>query len=144
VGIFTQDVAGMALAAAVLCQAWRPLSPPRVLPTLGIPVGPYLEQTEPQALNAFKKQISRIVAIGCPVKRVPALADIEQPNQLHRQMIFVEFAREHSAIYAQYAALYRPRTAEIIEIRKRVTDSELGAARVKNRPIVYPSGKPMS
>lgn len=105
VGIFTQDVAGMALAAAVLCQAWRPLSPPRVLPTLGIPVGPYLEQTEPQALNAFKKQISRIVAIGCPVKRVPALADIEQPNQLHRQTIFAEFAREHSAIYAQYAAL---------------------------------------
>jgi hypothetical protein len=31
-------------------------------------------------------------------------------------MIFAEFAREHTAIYAQSAALYRPRTAEIIEI----------------------------
>ena len=44
-------------------------------------------------------------------------------------MIFAEFAREHSAIYAQYAALYRPRTAEINEIGKKVTHNELGAAR---------------
>jgi Asp-tRNA(Asn)/Glu-tRNA(Gln) amidotransferase A subunit family amidase len=129
VGIFTQDMAGMALAASTLCQAWRPLPPPSGLPTLGIPVGPYLEQTEPHALEAFENQISRLEAIGCPVKRIPALADIAQLNHLHRQMIFAEFAREHSAIYAQYAALYRPRTAEIIEIGKKVSHDELGAAR---------------
>ena len=129
VGIFTQDMADMVLAAAVLCQAWRPLSPPNALPALGIPVGPYLDQTEPHALEAFENQISRLESIGCVVKRIPILDDIEQLNHLHRQMIFAEFAHEHNAIYAQYASLYRPRTAEIIEIGKTVTDNELGSAR---------------
>jgi Asp-tRNA(Asn)/Glu-tRNA(Gln) amidotransferase A subunit family amidase len=128
VGIFTQDMAGMALAASVLCQAWRPLYSPSGLPTLGIPVGPYLEQTEPHAMEAFENQISGLEGIGCSVKRIPVLADIEQLNYLHRQMIFAEFAREHSEIYTHYAALYRPRTAEIIEIGKKVTNNEFNAA----------------
>ncbi len=129
VGFFTQDVAGAVLAASVLCQAWRPQFPPKALPTLGIPVGPYLEQTEPDALKAFENQMSRLEAIGCTIKRLPALADIQQLNHLHRQMIFAEFAREHAEIYAQHAALYRPRTVEIIEIGKKVGTEELEAAR---------------
>jgi Asp-tRNA(Asn)/Glu-tRNA(Gln) amidotransferase A subunit family amidase len=96
---------------------------------LGIPVGPYLEQTEPQALVAFENQISRLVAIGCPLKRIAVLDDIEQLNHLHKQMIFAEFAREHAAIYAQHAGLYRPRTAEIIEIGKKISSDKLAAAR---------------
>ena len=44
-------------------------------------------------------------------------------------MVFAEFAREHAEIYDQYADLYRPRTAEIIEIGKKVTEQELAALR---------------
>jgi len=129
VGFFTQDVAGAILAASMLCQAWRPQSPPSGLPTLGIPVGPYLEQTEPDALKVFENQMSRLEAIGCTIKRLPALADIEQLNHWHRQMIFAEFAQEHAEIYAQHAARYRPRTVEIIEIGKKVGDEKLGTVR---------------
>lgn len=128
-GFFTQDVAGAVLAASVLCQAWRPQSPPSKLPTLGIPVGPYLEQTEPDALKAFENQVSRLEAIGCTIKQLPALADIQRLNQLHRQMIFAEFAQEHAEIYAEHATLYRPRTVEAIEIGKKVGAEELETAR---------------
>jgi Asp-tRNA(Asn)/Glu-tRNA(Gln) amidotransferase A subunit family amidase len=58
------------------------------------------------------------------------LADIEDLNHLHRQMVFAEFAREHAEIYAQHAGLYRPRTAETIEIGSKVSESELADARL--------------
>jgi len=129
VGLFTQDAAGMALAASVLCRDWRPDFQRGVLPVLGVPVGPYLDQTEPRALSAFEAQVQRLEACGCAVKRIPVLADIDQLNHLHRQMVFAEFAREHAEIYARHAARYRPRTAEIIEFGGNVSEAELADAR---------------
>jgi Asp-tRNA(Asn)/Glu-tRNA(Gln) amidotransferase A subunit family amidase len=129
VGLFTQDVAGMALAAAVVCREWRDLPAPARLPILGIPVGPYLDQAEPAALRAFWQQMGRLAAAGVTVWEVPALAGIEALNSLHRRLVFAEFAQEHAEIYARHAALYRPRTAEIVEIGKSVSTGELLALR---------------
>lgn len=129
VGLFTQDLAGMALAAAVLCHAWQGLPAPQRLPVLGVPVGPYLEQTEPAALRAFWQQVERLGEAGVVVREVPALAGVEALNALHRRLVFAEFAQQHAAWHAQYAALYRPRTAEIIQIGGAVTSGELAAAR---------------
>jgi Asp-tRNA(Asn)/Glu-tRNA(Gln) amidotransferase A subunit family amidase len=129
VGLFTQDVAGMALAASVLCGEWQAEFVRGVMPALGVPVGPYLEQAEPDALAAFEKQVQQLAEKGCAIQRIPLLADIGDLNHLHRQMVFAEFAREHADIYARHAALYRPRTAEIIEIGKTVGEEELAAAR---------------
>jgi len=129
VGLFTQDIAGMALAASVLCRDWRLDFARGEVPVLGVPIGPYLEQAEPEALDAFEKQVQMLEEIGSKVKRVPILADIEDLNHLHRQMVFAEFARAHAEIYAQHTALYRPRTAEIIEIGQKVSEEALAAAR---------------
>jgi len=129
VGLFTQDVAGMALAASVLCRDWRADFVRGLMPAVGVPVGPYLDQAEPQALATFEKQVQRLAEAGCMVKRIPVLADIEELNYLHRRMVFAEFAGEHAEIYDQHADLYRPRTAEIIETGKKVTEDELVAAR---------------
>jgi len=120
VGFFTQDVQGAGLAAAVLCQAWRPVTQPGRPPRLGVPEGPYLAQTDAQGLQAFEKQLSCLEEAGCRIKRVPCLADIAAINTRHRQLVFAEFAREHRHLYAAYASLYRPRTREIIEIGKTV------------------------
>jgi Asp-tRNA(Asn)/Glu-tRNA(Gln) amidotransferase A subunit family amidase len=129
VGLFTQDVAGMALAAGVLCRDWQADFVRGLMPALGVPVGPYLDQAEPEALAAFEKQLQRLTATGCTVKRIPVLDNIADLNHLHRQMVFAEFAREHAEIYARHAALYRPRTAEIIELGQQVSKDELAAAR---------------
>jgi Asp-tRNA(Asn)/Glu-tRNA(Gln) amidotransferase A subunit family amidase len=129
VGLFTQDMAGMTLAAEVLCQAWRKVPARDSLPVLGVPEGPYLEQAEPEGLEVFEAHLPKLQDIGCTIKRVPALSHIHELNDFHRRMIFAEFAKEHEEMYAKHAALYRPRTAEIIEIGKKVSEDELITAR---------------
>jgi Asp-tRNA(Asn)/Glu-tRNA(Gln) amidotransferase A subunit family amidase len=129
VGLFTHDVAGMAVAAAVVCRDWQPPEMPAGKPILGVPAGPYLEQAEPEALAAFGQQIERLRGAGFSVREVPAFPDVADLNRLHRRLVFGEFAREHAALYAQYAPLYRPRTVEIIEIGRAVGDDELAQAR---------------
>jgi Asp-tRNA(Asn)/Glu-tRNA(Gln) amidotransferase A subunit family amidase len=129
VGLFTQDMRGMALAAAVLCQDWQTIPEPVSLPILGVPRGPYLEQAAPDGLNAFERHLSKLERLGFTIKDVPTLSDIDQLNRLHRRMIFAEFAREHSKIYPKHAARYRPRTAEIVEIGKKVSEDDFATAR---------------
>jgi Asp-tRNA(Asn)/Glu-tRNA(Gln) amidotransferase A subunit family amidase len=128
-GYFTQDMPGMALAAAVLCQAWKRIPAPRTPLVLGVPDGPYLEQVEPEGLKAFGRHLSLLEEIGCRIKRLPTLLNIDQLNQLHRRLIFAEFAQEHAVIYSEHAALYRPRTAEVIEIGQRVGYHEVSDGR---------------
>jgi Asp-tRNA(Asn)/Glu-tRNA(Gln) amidotransferase A subunit family amidase len=129
VGFFTQDLAGTELAASVLCESWKPAPAPSAMPVLGVPAGPYLEQAEPEALKAFGRHLEKLEAAGCKIKRVPALQAIGDLNTLHRRFVFGEFAREHAAIYPKNASLYRERTAEIIEIGKKVSDQELASLR---------------
>ena len=128
VGLFTQDAAGMRLAAGAVCRDWLDVPAPDRLPVIGAPDGPYLQQAEPEALAAFRQQLNWLAAAGVTIRSVPALEDIERINHLHRRLIFAEFADEHAAMYDQHAELYRPRTAEIIEIGRTVTDDERVAA----------------
>ena len=129
VGFFTQDVAGAALAASVLCQGWRGLPASAGLPVFGVPVGPYLDQAEPAARRAFDEQLERLRAAGVTVRATPALADIEAIAARHRRLVFAEFAAEHAALYPAYAALYRPRSAEIIHLGRTVDAAEQAAIR---------------
>jgi Asp-tRNA(Asn)/Glu-tRNA(Gln) amidotransferase A subunit family amidase len=126
VGLFTQDVAGMALAAAALCDNWEEVNLSEDdIPVLGVADGPYLRQASPEALAAFRRQLQKLEAEGYTVWHVPTLLDIAQINQWHRRLAFGEFAREHTARYAEFGHLYRPRTAEIITQGKQVSDAEL-------------------
>ncbi len=129
VGVFTQDLAGIALAGSVLCRQWKSAPAPASLPVLGVPTGHYLQQAEPEGLEAFERHLSKLGAAGCKIKKVPALNRVAELNTLHRRLVFAEFAREHAEIYARHAHLYRKRTAEIIEIGKTVSDKELTNAR---------------
>jgi Asp-tRNA(Asn)/Glu-tRNA(Gln) amidotransferase A subunit family amidase len=129
IGLFTQDMAGMGLAAEVLCQAWRKVPARTSLPVLGVPEGPYLGQADPEGLKAFEHHLSNLQGIGCTIKRVPALSNIDQLNDLHLRLIYGEFAQEHERMYDRHAPLYRARTAEMIQIGKKVNENELIAAR---------------
>jgi Asp-tRNA(Asn)/Glu-tRNA(Gln) amidotransferase A subunit family amidase len=127
-GLFTQDTAGMIVAASVLLAGWRSL--PFALrsespPVVAIPDGPYLAQGEPEALAAFEEQTLHLAVNGWQVQRIPMFADIAELNALHRRLAFAEFARGQAERYAQYAAHYRPRTAEIIHLGAVVTDEQL-------------------
>ncbi len=128
VGLFTQDVEGMALAAAALCVEWRGTGRAR-LPALGVPVGAYLQQADSEMLTRFEETLTRLQGAGAQIKRVPLFAEIESLNQLHRRLVFAEFARGHARLFTRFADSYRPRTREIIELGRAVSDAELESLR---------------
>ncbi len=113
IGLFTNDVTGMMLAASVVCQQWLP-NPTDERPVLGIPEGPYLEQAEPEALAAFAQQVASLEEAGYTVRRVRVLDHIAELNRDHNLMIAAEFAEEHARLFPTFKHLYRPRTAELI------------------------------
>jgi Asp-tRNA(Asn)/Glu-tRNA(Gln) amidotransferase A subunit family amidase len=99
------------------------------LPVLGVPDGPYLAQTEPEAMEVFEEILLMLQVAGCTVKRVAALGEIDELNLLHRRLVFGEFAREHARLYAAHARRYRPRTVEAIHTGQTVDDDELARLR---------------
>lgn len=132
VGLFTQDVAGMSLAASLLCSDWRlHLEKSRLdaLPVLGLPEGPYLNQASSEALAALERQLALLKEKGYSVRRVAALDDIGLIASRHRRMIAAEMAQVHARWFSQNEPLYRPQTAAIIREGQRVNTGELAEGR---------------
>jgi Asp-tRNA(Asn)/Glu-tRNA(Gln) amidotransferase A subunit family amidase len=130
VGLFTQDIEGMQLAASCLCNGWIEVEVGEGdVPILGVPDGPFLRQASAEALALFRRQLDRLGKAGYTIWHVPTLLDIDELNQLHRRMVFAEFARQQAEIYPRYAERYRARTAEIIESGRQVSDQELADLR---------------
>ncbi len=70
VGLFTQDVPGMRLAASVLCNDWNGgVGTGDRLPVLGVPDGSFLNQTEPEALRLFEAALVLLQSAGYEIKR---------------------------------------------------------------------------
>jgi Asp-tRNA(Asn)/Glu-tRNA(Gln) amidotransferase A subunit family amidase len=150
VGLFTQDVEGMMLAASVLCEDWKdnPYYPPpprptgisfgqtqgggekkERLPVLGVPEGAYLQQASAEGLQAFDGQLRLLERAGYTVRKVAALGIIAEIIQHHRALMAGEMAKEHQEWFAQYESLYRPRTADMIRTGQQIDDEALMAAR---------------
>jgi Asp-tRNA(Asn)/Glu-tRNA(Gln) amidotransferase A subunit family amidase len=127
VGVFTQDAAGMALVAPLLCEHWHNTSLDRI-PVLGVPDGPYLKQASAEALAAFEAQLLRLEKAGYSVHHVPALNDIETINRRHRLINFAEMAQVHAEWFASYEALYRPLTVTAIRDGQKADAEELQTA----------------
>ncbi|HLX56236.1 MAG TPA: amidase [Ktedonobacteraceae bacterium] len=127
IGIFTQDVAGAALAASLLCESWRPsaLSASSALPVLCVPEGPFLAQASPEGLEAFEKQLVLLEKAGYTVRRAQALTDIEAINRRHSRIVFAQMAQVHAPWFEQYASLYRPRTLAAVREGQEISAQAL-------------------
>ena len=124
VGLFTQSVADMQLAASVLSKEWQPYSAAGK-PVLGIPEGPYLAQASAEALKAFDEQIMRLSGAGYMVIRQSLFPDIAEINRRHKALIAYEFAQEQENWFPQYEDLYRPRTAALIREGQQIDAEEI-------------------
>ncbi len=132
-GFFTQDVAGMQLAARVVCGTLAPsLS---VRPVLGVPAGAYLEQADAMGLQLFETQVAQLRAAGYRVETVLFPENIAAVNQRHRVMIAAEAARVHAGWYAVHGDRCRPRTRAIMQQGRQVADSELREARAGRQKL---------
>ncbi|HLZ81678.1 MAG TPA: amidase [Ktedonobacteraceae bacterium] len=129
IGYFTQDVAGAALVASLLCKDWSPTDIKR-LPILGVPDGPYLAQASPEGLVAFEGHVSALEKAGYTIRRVKAMSDIAAINQRNRQLMFAEMARVHATWFSQYESLYRPRTTAAIREGQAVDNETLTVAQM--------------
>ncbi len=128
IGLFTQDAAGMELAASLLCRTWQTPEAADALPVLGIPVGAYLEQASTEALVVFEDQVALLERVGYTVRRVGVLDDIQTISEHNHRLMAAEMWDAHVNYFPPYEALYRPRTAAMIRKGQAVTPDERRAA----------------
>lgn len=128
-GLFTQDLAGMELAAPAFCRDWQPDPTPAKGPVIGIPEGPYLEQAKPETRKVFEQHLSRLADAGLEIKRIPVLEDVATLARQHNRMAAAEIAAAHSSWFSRQRDLYRSRTVQIIEEGQKIGEEELEEAR---------------
>lgn len=127
-GFFVPQEEDLSLLVSLLLGEPRVTAPER--PVLGIPEGPYLEQASAEGLAAFEEQVSALEGAGCLIRRVPALADIEEINHRHQRLAACELAQIHADWFARHEDRYRPRTASWIREGQTIDDVEEGLGRV--------------
>ncbi|MFJ9855361.1 amidase [Streptomyces sp. NPDC101150] len=130
-GCYAADVAGVALAAPVLCDGWRPEAAGAGLPVLGIPAGPYLERADGEALRAFEKQTEWLRAAGYAVREVPVMGDFDQVVEQLFTMNRYEVARAHAEWFGRFGDRYRQETAAAIRQGHSIGDDVYEAARIR-------------
>ncbi|MFC6596593.1 amidase family protein [Kitasatospora paranensis] len=123
-GCYATDPAGLALAAAVLCDGWRPVAAAGA-PVLGVPVGEYLAQARPDALAVFERTVADL---GLTVRRVDPLGDFEAVRHQLRTIIRYELAQVHAELFARFGALYRPETVAAIRHGREIDRADYTAA----------------
>lgn len=138
VGLFTQDLAGMALAASVLCEGWdgevarQPLSAP---PVLAVPDGPYLERATPAGLALFEGYLTRLAQAGATIQRIPFFPNFDELEREHRRLMAAQAAQEHEAWYAQHRSGYSAHMHAIMETAAQVTPEEMAQAQANQRRL---------
>lgn len=120
-GIFTQDLAGAALAASVLIDDWDNVTRALPKPCFGIPSDAYLAQADCEVFNKYQKVIDFLSRRGFELKKYPLFRDIKTINKVHRELIAVEFAHNHEKLFEDYKELYSQPSRELIEQGRQVS-----------------------
>jgi Asp-tRNA(Asn)/Glu-tRNA(Gln) amidotransferase A subunit family amidase len=132
-GLFTQDVAGMNLAASVVCSNWTQRQEPADSLNIGVPAGEYVEQANETGQEHFEAHLETLRKAGFTVEEMPVFDDITTVNDHHETMIEAEVAMEHADWYTEYGERYHPDTAAMVE-RGWETDIEaVGQGRLSQR-----------
>jgi Asp-tRNA(Asn)/Glu-tRNA(Gln) amidotransferase A subunit family amidase len=132
VGLFTQRVASMRLAAAICCPDWLPESNASLIrPTLGVPEGLYLKRASPAGREAFEEGLERLAAAGYGIERVPLFEDFETIDDRHTTLMAAELALVHEerGWYPAHANRYAEATTDLIETGRKVVVHTIATAR---------------
>lgn len=135
VGLFTQDVEGMQLAAPIVVDEWRTLPAPRSSPRVGVPQGPYLDQATGAGLSAFETHLETLEAAGIGVERIDILDDIEAINDRHTDLVAADAALAHHHWYETYSEEYAPASAGLILDGREVDVGRLSEARASRTAL---------
>lgn len=134
IGPFAEDVGGVRLAASLLCSEWQEdASADR--PTLGVPVGTYLEQADGEGLALFAGVCERLTEAGYTLIRTEAMPEFSAIVARHETLVAAEAALVHERWFAQYGTLYHTKTAELLERGRGVSQSDLDSARAGRQEL---------
>lgn len=125
IGIFTQDIEGINLAASILCDNWQENIHKTQKPVIGAVKGKYLEQANPEIINFYEQKIKQLIQVGYKIKRINPFKNIEEINTNHTKMNSAEFSEVHKKWFNKYENLYRKGTKELILKGKEISLSEL-------------------
>ena len=149
VGWFAATMEDVWAVAAVVVPDWRPaegekggkgeggkgstpapqhlFTPAPLLPlspaVLGISDGPYLERASAEGLSHFWQTVRRLEAAGVEIRRVPAMADYDDIYRRHNDIVAYEAARTHARWFDAYREQYHPKTAELIERGRTISEA---------------------
>lgn len=135
VGMFTQDLASMRVAASVLCTEWTPQPRHVELSTVGVPSRTYLEQATDIGLKRFEAQLDALEAAGYEIRHVPLFDDIARINERHEAMISAEAALAHARLFTEYRDRYHPETARMVSEGWETTVDEVGKGRSSQQTV---------
>lgn len=128
IGLFTQGIQGMQLAASVVCEEWGQGETNRQ-PVLGVPQGPYLDKASEEALKAFQDQIETLEGSGYEIRCIQIFQDFETVDRWHKHLTMAELALVHNEWFDEYRAFYRTSMANRIREGQSVSTKELANAR---------------
>lgn len=128
VGLFAGDVATIARTAPVVVRGWRDTALAARGARLGVPLGPYLERLSPEGKVHYSGVCVQLRDCGWDVVEVPVMTDFDDVDARHRLIVAAEAAVVHVDLFARFAELYAPKTAELIRRGQGVSPSELELA----------------
>jgi Asp-tRNA(Asn)/Glu-tRNA(Gln) amidotransferase A subunit family amidase len=133
VGLFAQDVANIARAAAVLCAGWEIGPKLDQKPYLAAPTGAYLARASAEMRSHFEDRVKGLEALGYQVMRLDPFTDLDAVAERHNLILAAEAAQAHARWYESYRPLYHEKTAALIEKGFTISDEILKHARNEAR-----------
>jgi Asp-tRNA(Asn)/Glu-tRNA(Gln) amidotransferase A subunit family amidase len=134
VGVFASDVAGVRLAASLLCRDWRPPASAGK-PILGIPAGPYLQRASAEMLEHFDATCKTLAEAGYEIKSVNVMPDFADIRERHYLITAAEAAHGHADWFPRFRELYHPKTVELLERGRSIADTTLAEVLSQNEML---------
>ena len=114
VGLFTRELGLMQRAAAVLSRNWDGSAPAVDAPRFAVPLGPYLDNGQPETIERFWALIRRLRKEGLVIEALDVMPDFDEIAARHRRILAYEAAQVHSTWFDEFGELYHRRTADLV------------------------------
>lgn len=112
IGFFTQDVMMAKDVASVLIGDWR-LETRDSKPVLGIPEGPYLENTSKESLKHFE-EMYRLLSTNYELRPIRVMDDFDEIKSRHDAIMSYDASQVHKEWFAKHESLYSQKFADLI------------------------------
>lgn len=127
-GVFAAGMATAQAAAAVMWEAWTEPTG-RAGRRLVVPVGPFMEQAEPGALDHFASARACLSEAGWEVVEADLMSDLDDVRAHNLVINRYELARVHAPWFDAHRGDYQQVTVDSIEDGRRISDHDYATSR---------------